>query len=75
MRVVLLACLALAGCGAPGGAMLVSAQSPPGTGATNSASEPQPVGSLPIGAANIAGPASTQPNFFSYTFGSRPAGS
>ena len=75
-RVILLACLAVTGCegqgfpGQPGGPPLVSAQSPPGTGIVNDNSEPQPLNSLPVGAANISSaPGATQPNYFSWTFG------
>lgn len=60
----------LGGCDAQvGGAPLVSAQSPPGTGQVNSASEPQPVGSLPPGAAGMpqSGPFATQPNYLAAT--------
>ena len=72
MRVVLLACLALGGCGVPGGAPLVSAQYPPGTGLVNAQSEPQPLNSLPVGAANItSAPGATAPNYLSYTFTAR----
>ena len=71
-RALLLLCLPLAACGEPGGAPLVSAQYPPGTGMVNSQSEPQPINSLPPGAANIApGPGATQPNYLSWTFGAR----
>ena len=75
-RLILLACLALpgalAGCGQPGGAPLVSAQYPPGTGEVNSKSEPQPLNSLPPGAANFSrGPGGYQPNYLSWTFGAR----
>jgi hypothetical protein len=63
--------LLLAGCGEPGGPPLVSAQTPPGTGLVNSAMEPQPINSLPPGAAGRPrrGPFATWPDFFSYTFG------
>ena len=65
-------CLGLAGCGEPGGPPLVSAQSPPGTGLVNSNSEPQPLGSLPPGAANFSSaPGGYQPNFFARTFHTR----
>jgi hypothetical protein len=75
-RFILLACLALpaalAGCIAPGGAPLVSAQYPPGTGVVNAQSEPQPLGSLPPGAANSGrGPGAAQGNGLSWTFGAR----
>ena len=70
--VVVLLSVGLAGCGVPGGAPLVSAQYPPGTGAVNDASEPQPVNSLPPGASNPgAGPGAVQPNYGSLTFGTR----
>lgn len=61
----------LPGCAGVGGPALVSAQSPPGTGAVNSNSEPQPVGSLPPGAANssVNIPTSYQPNNVAFTFG------
>ncbi len=60
--------LALAGCnGHFGGPPLISAQSPASAG--SAASEPQPVNSLPPGAAGQAtGPNATQPNEASYTF-------
>ena len=65
----------LGGCEAPGGPPLVSAQTPPGTGAVNVMSEPQPIGSLPLGAYNpgAAGliessPLTTHPNYGSFTF-------
>lgn len=62
--------LALAGCGEPLNQPLVSAQSPPGTGVVNSASEPQPVNSLPPGAANLSSaPGATEPNFASIKIG------
>ena len=65
----LLVCLGLAGCGEPGGAPLVSAQFPPGTGVVNGASEPQPLGSLPPGAANFSSaPGGYQENTLAYTF-------
>jgi len=68
--VCFVAILAVAGCGEPGGAPLVSAQYPPGTGVVNSASEPQPINSLPPGAANAGtAPGATQPNYLSWTFG------
>jgi hypothetical protein len=64
--------LALAGCGAPGGAPLVSAQYPPGTGVVNAQSEPQPLNSLPPGAANRGtAPGATEGNGLSWTFGAR----
>ena len=67
-----LVCGGLAGCGEAGGPPLVSAQYPPGTGEVNSKSEPQPLGSLPPGAANIGpGPGGFQPNYLSWTFGAR----
>ena len=66
-----LACLALAGCGGvPGGPPLVSAQSPPGTGLVNGNSEPQPINSLPPGAANFStAPGGFQRNTLAWTFG------
>ena len=71
-RIVLLAGLALAGCGGPGGAPLVSAQYPPGTGVVNANSEPQPLNSLPRGAANFGtAPGAYQPNYLAWTFGAR----
>ena len=61
--------LGLAGCAPPTNPPLVSAQSPPGTGSTNVNSEPQPIDSLPPGAANISrAPGATQPNYGSWTF-------
>ena len=63
----------LAGCSVThGGGPLVSAQYPPGTGAVNDQSQPQPVNSLPPGAANVS-PAvgATQPNYAAFTFGVR----
>ena len=72
MRFVLLVCLAVGGCGMPGGTPLVSAQYPPGTGLVNNQSEPQPINSLPPGAANISpAPGATEPNYLSWTFGTR----
>ena len=69
MRLVVLMCLALASCGEPTGEPLVSAQFPPGTGAVNDASEPQPIESLPYGAGNYSpGPGGLQPSFFNRTF-------
>ena len=69
-RVILLACLGTAGCGGPGGPPLVSGQFPPSTLASNS--EPQPLGSLPRGAANFGtAPGAYQPNYLSWTFGAR----
>jgi hypothetical protein len=69
---ILLGCLALAGCGEPGGAPLVSAQYPPATGEVNSHSEPQPLNSLPVGAANLGtAPGAVQGNYLSWTFGAR----
>lgn len=75
-RFILLAGLALpaalAGCGAPGGAPLVSAQYPPGTGIVNAQSEPQPINSLPPGAANSGtAPGASQANGLAFTFGAR----
>ena len=49
---------------------LVSAQTPPGTGLVNDASEPQPPGSLPPGAAvSGPGPGATQHSYLTRTFG------
>ena len=63
---------ALAACTLPGGEPLVSAQFPPGTGEVNASSEPQPLNSLPPGAANFAAtPFATQPNFLSFKLGGR----
>lgn len=62
--------VAVAGCALPGGEPLVSAQFPPGTGEVNASSEPQPLNSLPPGAANFAAtPFATQPNFLSFKIG------
>ena len=62
--------LTLAGCAEPGGQPLVSAQFPPGTGVVNAASEPQPLNSLPPGAANVStAPGATAPNYLSFKFG------
>ncbi len=64
------AVLALAGCGLPASPPLVSAQFPAGTGVVNDASEPQPLNSLPPGAANYSpAPGGTQPNYLNRTFG------
>ncbi len=73
LRVLCLAPLAAtAACTLPGGEPLVSAQFPPGTGEVNAASEPQPLNSLPPGAANYAAtPFATQPNFLSFKLGGR----
>jgi len=61
--------LAAAGCEPPRGEPLVSAQWPPGTGPVNQASEPQPINSLPKGAANIsAAPGGQQPDYASLRF-------
>lgn len=70
LRIVVLGCLGLGGCVVPpGGPTLVSAQFPPGTGAVNDASQPQPIGSLPVGAANLSlAPGATQPSYGSFTF-------
>ncbi len=56
--------------GVPGGAPLVSGQSPPGTGLVNGRSQPQPLNSLPPGAANLGngGPTEVQRNYSSWTF-------
>lgn len=72
-RLLLLVPLAaLAACTLPGGEPLVSAQFPPGTGEVNANSEPQPLNSLPPGAANFAAtPFATQPNFLSFKLGGR----
>jgi hypothetical protein len=74
VRVLVLAALAalpLAGCGVPGGERLVSTQTRPGTGLVGSASEPQPVNSLPPGAAGRPqrGPFASAPDYLSVTFG------
>ena len=56
----------------PEGPPLVSAQYPPGTGAVNANSEPQPLNSLPPGAANVGpGVGQTSPNFLSFKIGGR----
>jgi hypothetical protein len=71
-RLLALAVLCLlAGCGAPGGAPLVSAQTPPGAGLVNSSYEPQPIDSLPPGAAGLGRPSpfTTAPDYLAYTFG------
>lgn len=71
-RLILLAGLgaALAGCGGPGGPLLVSGQFPPATESRNS--EPQPQGSLPVGAANYGtAPGAVYPSYLSWTFGAR----
>jgi hypothetical protein len=61
--------LTVAGCAVPGGPPLVSAQMPPGAGQSAN-SEPQPINSLPPGAANISGaPGAVQPTWFALTFG------
>jgi len=61
----------LAGCGAiERGPDLVSAQTPPGTGIVNAASQPQPPNSLPPGAAvSGPGPGATQRGYLTLTFG------
>lgn len=65
-----LACLALAGCGAPSRPPLVSAQYPPA--AVSSNAMPQVANSLPPGAANISSaPNATEDNYLSWTFGRR----
>ncbi len=66
MRVVAgLVLLLLTGCGEPGKAPLVSAMSPPGQGRNT---EPQPIGSLPAGAATTGpGPNATHPAFGTLT--------
>jgi len=72
MRAALLlpALLGLAACGVPSGPPLVSAQFPPGTGSVNANSVPQPLGSLPPGAANLStAPGATQPSYGQITFG------
>ncbi len=76
MKISTLLCLgslvATAGCTLPGGEPLVSAQFPPGTGEVNASSEPQPLNSLPPGAANFADtPFATQNNFLSFKLGGR----
>ena len=66
-----LPCVALivAGCAVPYGPPLVSAQYPPNDTRN---SEPQPIGSLPLGAANIGtAPGALQPNFLNLTLGRR----
>ena len=65
MRCAVLALLlALAGCGAPNGPPLVSAQSPPGTGLVNVKSPAQSLNSLPPGAANFSpAPGGVQPSY------------
>ena len=69
MRFVIWPVLLLAGCVQPSGPPLISAMSPPGQG---SKSEPQPIGSLPPGAAGIgAGPNATHPDIASITVGKR----
>ena len=68
VRISLLVCLALAGCGVSNGPLLVSAQFPPGVGASNS--QPQPITSLPPGAANVsAAPNGYQANSLAVTLG------
>jgi len=61
----LLALGLLSGCDAiVRGSDLVSAQTPPGTGIVNAASQPQPPNSLPPGAAvSGPGPGATQPSY------------
>lgn len=61
----------LGGCGiVQQGPDLVSAQTPPGTGLVNDASEPQPPNSLPPGAAvSGPGPGATQRSYLTRTFG------
>ncbi len=67
---VLLLALMLGACGAPAGPPLVSAQFPPGTGVVNDASTPQPLNSLPPGAANFArSPGAMQFSYLARTFG------
>jgi hypothetical protein len=70
MRYAVLALpLALAGCGLPNGPPLVSAQSPPGIGVVNANSLPQPIDSLPPGAANYStAPGGYQPSYGSIRF-------
>ena len=70
MRIAsLLLLLALAACGMPNGPPLVSAQSPPGTGLVNAASEPQPINSMPPGAGNYSSaPGGIQPDYGSVAF-------
>ena len=69
---ILCAALLMAGCAAPYapyGPPLVSAQYPPNDSRN---SEPQPIGSLPLGAANIGtAPGALQPNFLNLTLGVR----
>lgn len=70
MRRLLLpaALLPLAGCGVGlGGPPLASTQSPPEGAATGSKAEPQPLGSLPPGAAT-----GLQPSGLAVTFAPRP---
>lgn len=72
LRLALLGCLALAACGEPTAPPLVSAQYPPGTGSVNVNNEPQPLGSLPPGAANLShAPGGMQPSYLTHTFGDR----
>jgi len=61
--------LVLAGCGAPNGPPLVSAQFPPGTGVVNANSIAQSANSLPRGAANFSyAPGGVQPSYGSIGF-------
>ena len=65
--VLTFAILALAGCVAPSNAPLVSAQFPPNVSA---ASQPQPLNSLPVGAANFSrAPNAVQPSYLALTLG------
>ncbi len=61
----------LGGCDAVGrGPDLVSAQTPPGTGIVNAASQPQPPNSLPPGAAvSGPGPGAAQRSYLTLTLG------
>ena len=59
--------LALSACAPPYNPPLMSAQYPPGTGVVNANSLPQPIGSLPPGAANFSNaPGATQPNLLTF---------
>ena len=64
--------LALGGCGVPANPPLVSAQTPPAVGAVGSAGMPQPINSLPPGAAGRPWTVnSVHPDYLSATFGRR----
>ena len=70
LHLALLACLALSACGEPTAPPLVSAQFPPGTGSVNANNEPQPIDSLPPGAANLSNaPGGVQRSYLTHTFG------